>query len=128
MLLLDTHVLVWLASDQSRFTAAGKACVRQAAGRLFVSSISSLEIALLVKRGRLELPVQPQAFVEQSLRHHGIEEIPVDTAIAIASAALPDLHNDPFDRIIVATALVRGLDVLSKDTILPGYPGLTVIW
>jgi PIN domain nuclease of toxin-antitoxin system len=128
MLLLDTHALVWLASDQRQLTPAGKVCIRQAAGRLFVSSISSLEIALLVKRGRLELPLAPQLFIEQSLRQHGIEEIPVDTAIAVACAALPDLHNDPFDRIIAATALARGLDVLSKDTMLPQYPGLTVVW
>lgn len=128
MLLLDTHALVWLASDQTQLTSAGKACVRQAAGRLFVSSISSLEIALLVKRGRLELPLAPQAFVEASLHQHGVEEVPVDTAVAVASVALPDLHNDPFDRIIVATALARGLSVLSKDTVMPHYPGLTVLW
>lgn len=128
MLLLDTHALVWLASDQTQLTPAGKECIREAAGRLFISSISSLEIALLVKRGRLELPLPPQPFVEQSLHQHGIEEIPVDTAIAVASAALPDMHNDPFDRIIAATALAHGLDVLSRDAVLPQYPGLTVVW
>jgi len=52
----------------------------------------------------------------------------MDTAIAVASAGLPDVHNDPFDRIIAATALSRGLDVLSKDTVLPRYPGLNVVW
>lgn len=128
MLLLDTHALVWLASDQAQLTPTGEACIRRAAGRLFVSSISGLEIALLVKRGRLDLPLPPQAFIDESLRQHGVEEVPVDTAVAVASVALPDLHNDPFDRIIVATALARGLVVLSKDTTLPRYPGLTVVW
>lgn len=116
------------ASDQDQFTARGKATIRESAGRLFVSSISSLEIALLVKRNRLELPLPPERFVPKNLRHHGINELPVDSTIAIAAAALPDIHNDPFDRILAATAVVQRLDLLSKDTVLPWYPGLRVIW
>lgn len=128
MLLLDTHALVWLASDQELLTEHGKARIRKAAGRLFLSAISSLEIALLVKRGRLELPLRPEQFVAESLRHHGIIEIPVDSKIAMAAAALPEIHNDPFDRILVSTAIIHGLDILSKDGVLPRYPGLKVIW
>lgn len=128
MLLLDTHAFVWLAADQDQLTGRGKAAIRESAGRLFVSSMSSLEIALLVKRNRLELPLPPERFVAETLRHHGINEIPVDSTIAMAAAALPDIHNDPFDRILAATALVQQLDLLSKDTVLPRYPGLRVIW
>jgi PIN domain nuclease of toxin-antitoxin system len=128
MLLLDTHALVWLASDQEQLTDRGRALIRESAGRLFMSAISSLEIALLVKRSRLQLPLPPEQFVAESLRHHRINEIPVDSAIALAAAALPDIHNDPFDRILAATAIVQRLDLLSKDTVLPRYPGLRVIW
>jgi PIN domain nuclease of toxin-antitoxin system len=128
MLLLDTHALIWLASDQSQLTARGKAAIRAAAGRIFMSAISSLEIALLVKRNRLDLPLPAEQFVADSLRHHGITEIPVDSSIAMTAAGLPDIHNDPFDRILAATALVHRLTLLSKDTVLPRYPGLTVLW
>jgi PIN domain nuclease of toxin-antitoxin system len=128
MLLLDTHALVWLASDQEQLTDRGRAMIRESAGRLFMSAISSLEIALLVKRSRLQLPLPPEQFVAESMQHHGINEIPVDSAIALAAAALPDIHNDPFDRILAATAIVQRLDLLSKDTVLPRYPGLRVIW
>lgn len=128
MLLLDTHALVWLASDQRLLTEHGKDAIRQAAGRLFMSAISSLEIALLVKRNRLELPLRPEQFVAESLRQHGITEIPLDSKIAMAAAALPDIHNDPFDRILAATAIIHGLDVLSKDAVLPKYPGLKIVW
>lgn len=128
MLLLDTHALVWLASDQAQLTARGKATIRAAAGRLFMSAISSLEIALLVKRNRLDLPLPAEQFVADSLRHHGITEIPVDSSITITAAGLPDIHNDPFDRILAATAIVHRLELLSKDTVLPRYPGLTVVW
>jgi PIN domain nuclease of toxin-antitoxin system len=128
MLLLDTHALVWLASDQEQLTNQGKSLIRQAAGGLFISAISSLEIALLVKRSRLELPLPPDRFVAECLRHHGITEIPVDSTIAFGAAALPDIHNDPFDRIIASTAIVHRLDLLPKDTVLPQYPGLRVVW
>jgi len=128
MLLLDTHALVWLASDQEQLTSHGKTLIREAAGRLFMSAISSLEIAILVKRGRLELPLPPEQFVGECLRQHGITEIPLDSAIAMAAAALPDIHNDPFDRILAATAIIHRLELLSKDTVLPRYPGLRVTW
>jgi PIN domain nuclease of toxin-antitoxin system len=128
MLLLDTHALIWLASDQGQLTARGKAAIREAAGRLFMSAISSLEIALLVKRNRLDLPLPAEQFVAESVRQHGINEIPVDSSIAMTAARLPDIHNDPFDRILAATALVHRLELLSKDTVLPRYPGLTVVW
>jgi PIN domain nuclease of toxin-antitoxin system len=78
MLLLDTHALVWLASDREQLTENGQAAIRRSAGRLFMSAISSLEIALLVKRNRLELPLPPEQFLAGWLRHHGITEISVD--------------------------------------------------
>jgi PIN domain nuclease of toxin-antitoxin system len=91
MLLLDTHALVWLASDREQLTPNGQAAIRGSAGRLFMSAISSLEIALLVKRHRLDLPLPPERFVAESLRHHGIAEIAVDSTIAMAAAALEQL-------------------------------------
>jgi PIN domain nuclease of toxin-antitoxin system len=111
MLLLDTHALVWLASDRDQLTESGQAAIRRSAGRLFMSAISSLEIALLVKRSRLELPLPPEQFVTECLRHHGITEIPVDSPIAMA-----------------ATAIIHRLELLSKDKVLPQYPGLRIIW
>lgn len=128
MLILDTHALVWLASDQAHLTAAGKSLIRAAAGALCISSITGLEIALLVRRGRLDLPVPARAFVERALQQHGVEEIPVDVTIAMGAVDLPDIHNDPFDRLIIATALTHACPVLSRDAVLPRYPGLTVLW
>jgi PIN domain nuclease of toxin-antitoxin system len=128
MLLLDTHALVWLASDQEQLTSRGKSLIREAAGRLFMSAISSLEIAILVKRGRLQLPMPPVEFVPACLHHHGIIEIAVDSTIAMTAAGLPDIHNDPFDRILAATAIIHRLHLLSKDSVLPRYPGLRVAW
>jgi PIN domain nuclease of toxin-antitoxin system len=128
MLLLDTHAFVWLASDPAQLPPTARGAICQEAARLFLSSISALEIGLLIKRGRLELPLSPSEFIARALAHHGIHEIPVDHEIALASTALPDLHNDPFDRILVATAQARNLRLVSKDAQLTRYPGTRVVW
>jgi PIN domain nuclease of toxin-antitoxin system len=128
MLLLDTHAFVWLASDQSQFPRKALAAIRASADGLHVSSITALEIGLLVKRGRLHLPVAAVGFVAGAMAQHGVHEIPVDIAIAHAAVALPDLHNDPFDRLIVATARIYDLRILTKDAIIPTYPGVVAVW
>ena len=128
MLLLDTHAFVWLASDQARLPRSALDTIRRSAGRLYLSAISALEIGILVKRGRLTLPVAPAEFVERVLSQHGIQGVPVDRHIALASAELPDIHNDPFDRIVIATAQIHGLHILSRDRVIPTYPDTVVVW
>ena len=128
MHLLDTHVVVWLASDQKNLSLRVKQTIRQNADELFISSISALEIAILVKRNRLRLPLDAGEFIERALKQHGIHEVPVDRQIAIASTSLPDIHNDPFDRLIVATALLNDMRIVSKDKVISQYPDVKVIW
>jgi PIN domain nuclease of toxin-antitoxin system len=128
MLLLDTHALVWLASDPKKLSAPAKRAIRQHADQLYVSSISALEIAILVKRNRLSLPIPPEEYIGRALTQHGIRELPVDYRVAVASADLPDIHLDPFDRMIIATAQLNRMTILSMDRIISKYPGVKVIW
>lgn len=128
MLLLDTHAFVWLASDLSKLPKTARVAIRDHAGELMLSGISGLEIALAVKRGRLELPGRPDEFVERALKYHGIREIPVSAALGCLAAQLPDIHNDPFDRIIIATAQQQRAKILTKDALIARYPGLEIIW
>ena len=128
MLLLDTHAFVWLVSDQAQLPASAQAAIRANAGTLFLSGISGMEIGLAVKRGRLELPTDPEAFVQRGLVQHGVREIAVTAALGCRATRLPDIHNDPFDRIIIATAHAHRLDILSRDATIPQYPHIRVIW
>lgn len=128
MLLFDTHALVWLASTPKNLSDRARHAIRQHSDELYLSSISALEIAILAKRNRLSLPVAVEEFVDRALRQHGIHEIPLDRQIAIASTRLPDIHNDPFDRVIIATAQLNGMSILSKDQIIPQYPEVKVVW
>ena len=128
MLLLDTHAFVWLVSDLSRLPLHAQEVIRSSADALFLSGISGMEIALAVKRGRLELPTDAEAFVQRGVAQHGIREIPVSATLGCRAARLPDIHNDPFDRILIATAPAYRLAILSKDAVIPKYPDIRVIW
>lgn len=128
MLLLDTHALVWLASDLKQLTKKATRRIEAEVSALYLSPISALEIALLVKRDRLLLPVPPLEFVDRALANHGIQEVPFDRRIAVASAMLPDIHNDPFDRIIIATAMLCDMTILTKDKTIPTYPNIRTVW
>jgi PIN domain nuclease of toxin-antitoxin system len=127
-MLLDTCVLLWLATAQVHLSPRARALIGAHASELFVSAISAFELSLKHARGRLVLPLEPEVWFETALAQHGIEALPVDWRIAARSAALPFHHADPADRILVATALQRGLTLLSPDSLLRSYGGLRVEW
>jgi PIN domain nuclease of toxin-antitoxin system len=128
MVLLDTHAFVWLVSDQTQLESEGLALISKNMNSIYISSITALEISLLVKKERLILPVAPDIFLESALEHHNIEEIPVEKNILFKSSNLPDIHNDPFDRIIIATAQIKNMKLITKDLNIKKYPDLITVW
>ena len=128
MVLLDTHTFIWLASDQPLLTEHSKKIITENSDRLYISSVSALEIALLVKRKRLVLPLDTSEYINKAIKRHGIEELPVDRKILLYSASLPDIHNDPFDRIIISTAILNNMQLITKDKIINKYPDVKIVW
>jgi PIN domain nuclease of toxin-antitoxin system len=128
MLLLDTCVLIWLDSDPAKISHTAADAVRASAGNLFASSISALEIATKVRKGKLALSMPVEQWFPSVLHAHGITEIAADSRICALSASLPPLHNDPFDRIIIATAHSRGLRTVTSDALIHAYPQADHIW
>ena len=74
------------------------------------------------------LPLPPVEWYEAAIGDHGLTEIPLDGRTAIAATALPPLHRDPADRILVATALAHGLTILTPDSRVRAYPGVASLW
>ncbi len=128
MLLLDTHALVWLATDLAKLPETAKSAIRFHALELHVSAITALEIGMLTKCGKLDWGEDPLARFKRALGFHCVKEIAVDSSIAWQSTQLPPIHRDPFDRIIVATAQAHKMTVLTKDRIIPTYPKVKVVW
>lgn len=128
MVLLDTCTLLWLAADQSRLSSRARDLIADHADALFLSSISAFEIASKHRKGALVLPLAPVVWFKRALQHHGINEIPVSGELCTRSVDLPQLHNDPCDRIIIATAQAEGLSILTPDPMIRAYPGVQVYW
>jgi len=125
LLLLDTHCWIWaqlgLIQQLSRATLAA---IRNAEsdGNIRISVISIWELAMLEKRGRVALPMNVRTWVEQALRKPGIAVAPLTPEIAIESVHLPgEMHGDPADRMLVATARVLGATLVTKDARLIQY-------
>jgi len=121
MLLLDTCTLLWLVADQRKLSSRARKLLASAHTRLHVSAISAFEIGIKARRRALTLPLPAEQWYAEALEFHALEEIPITGAIAAASTALPPLHADPCDRMIVATARAGGLTVLTPDAHIHAY-------
>lgn len=122
MIVLDTHVLVWLDGGSSELGSAAAELIDRefADDNLAVSAISFWEVAMLLAKGRLEMP-RPLAIWREELLAAGLLELPVDGGLGIRAAELPDFHGDPADRLIVATALSGGWPLVTADQRILGW-------
>jgi PIN domain nuclease of toxin-antitoxin system len=128
MFLLDTCTLLWLVSDQAQLSSPARDAIAGGAGKLFVSAISAFEIGVKHARGKLVLPSPPAVWFPRALRLHGIRRVVITPRVALRATALPPLHNDPMDRMIVATAQIRRLVLLTPDEPIRQYPDVSCLW
>lgn len=123
-LLLDTHVLIWLAEGADTLGEPARELIDRAAtsGGVVVSAISFWEVAMLARRGRISLSQPLATWRQRVLATAGLGESAIDGDIAIESVELPgSLHTDPADRLIVATVRVRGWELATRDRRLLDY-------
>ncbi len=123
MILLDTHSLIWLIEGNPRLGSEALRMIEaaEAEAAVAVSAISFWEIALLLRKQRLVIGKGAAAWREAALGL-GVIELPLDGATAIAAASL-DLHPDPADRFILATAQARAATLVTADEQLLAWPG-----
>ena len=112
--LCDTCALIWLATGDAKLSRVARNVIRDAE-LLYFSSISIWEIARKVKAGELEIPVSPTLFADMIVKQYGMKELPLDNAIMLRASALPEIHKDPADRFIIATALLTDCVVVTGD-------------
>jgi PIN domain nuclease of toxin-antitoxin system len=121
-LLLDTHVLLWAAGEPERLSPATRTLIEAEEHELVFSAASVWEIAIKRSLGRADFVVDPR-LLRRGLLDNGYTELPITSEHALAVDALPPLHRDPFDRILVAQAAVEGMVLVTADPAVLRYPG-----
>jgi PIN domain nuclease of toxin-antitoxin system len=127
VIVLDTHAWLWSASAPEELGREGRRALRRHRAR-GVAAISCWEVATLADRGRIELDRDPVTWMDEALRAGGLELIPLTPAVAAISARLEGFHGDPADRLIVATALAYGAELLTRDERIRSSGLVKTLW
>ena len=119
-LLLDTQIVIWAATDDPRLNAAGRALIGDVSNQIIVSVISLWEVAIKFALGRADFR-HSAADLRSGMLRVGWEELDMTGEHALAVSELPDIHSDPFDRILLAQARWENMTLLSADRMLWRY-------
>jgi PIN domain nuclease of toxin-antitoxin system len=126
-LLLDSHAALWFFWDDPLLSPTAKALIEDPANRKLVSIATCWEIAIKAGLGKLKLGSSARAFLNKEISRNNFELLPITLSHATMVESLPPHHNDPFDRLLVAQAMIDGLPVVSADTIFAKY-GIGLLW
>ena len=126
-LLLDTCAFIWLTQEPNKLSAAAQAAINNPANSLALSHASAWEMHLKHHSGKLILPEPPRQWIPKQLAIWKISELAIQLNAIQKTSDLPDIHRDPFDRLIIAQALEQGFSIVSPDEFFPDY-GVSVIW
>ena len=129
MILLDTHVLVWLASDPAKLSRKASEAIRKASQEsgIAISAITLWELAWLAVHGRLDITGTVESFVERISSRTAIR--PITVKVAVLANQLPATYSgDPCDRLIGATALAEGIVLVTKDRNIRNCKQVKTIW
>ena len=121
-ILLDTQVWLWMQAAPGRLNGDARDLLEDTAHDLLLSSASSWEIAIKWSLGKLDLPEPPVEYVPSRLRASGVSAIAIEHSHALRVAALELHHRDPFDRLLIAQAVVEGVPILTADPAFALYP------
>lgn len=125
--LVDTHVFLWFIEDSPQLSLTAKALIEDGANEILLSVGSLWEMAIKASLSKLQLGGPFGPYVAEQLRVNSIELLDITLEHAAAVAALPLHHRDPFDRLLVAQALVEAIPLVSADTLLDAYP-VSRVW
>jgi PIN domain nuclease of toxin-antitoxin system len=126
-LLLDTCAFIWLTQEPEKLSAAAQSAINDPANNLVFSHVSAWEMHLKHHAAKLILPEPPKQWIPQQLAAWNISELAIDLKAIQRTSDLPDIHSDPFDRLIIAQSLEEGFSVVSPDAFFPAYGG-SVVW
>lgn len=119
--LIDTHVWLWMQAEPGRLCGETRGLVDDVANELLLSAASAWEIAIKYRIGKLPLPEPPVTYVPERMRRSGTTPLPIQPAHALRTSELPDHHNDPFDRLLIAQAQILRIPIVTVDQQIEAY-------
>jgi len=125
--LLDTHAFLWLVTDDSRLSRKSRSVFLDDCNDILISAVTGFEIAVKYSLGKLGLSQRPDLFIAERIEANALTVLPLAMGHAIAVGSLPFHHRDPFDRLLIAQALIERIPVLSNDKVFNAY-GVKRIW
>jgi len=125
-LLLDTCAFLWFLEDSPQLSPAARAHVENPENEVYLSAISVWEIARKYAQGKISLPSHPAILVPALRQDSGIASLPLTEADALAAEKLQLFHKDPFDRMLIAQALIGGMAIVTSDRAFEPYPVRTI--
>ena len=120
-LLLDTHIWLWWVGGFPELSKQARDLISDRKNHIALSSASVWEIAIKYRLGKLTLPMPPGAYVSARLAAQHFEVLPINATHSAEVASLPDHHQDPFDRLLIAQAQIEGMTLLTADRELQPY-------
>jgi PIN domain nuclease of toxin-antitoxin system len=128
VIVLDTHTWLWWVNDETKLSAPAHRAIEDA-DTVGIPTISAMEVAALVRRGKIALDTGVQAWTGQALALDGVLELPLTAEIAVEAGTFgDDFVGDPADRIIYATAIVSGSKLITRDRFLRTYDPVRTVW
>ena len=125
--LLDTHTFLWWNMDDPQLSPTARRLISDGSNELYLSAASAWEIAIKCARGRLILPASPDIYVPDRMSSQQIQPLPVWISHALHVYHLPEIHQDPFDRLIIAQSQLESLPIVTGDAVIARYE-VDVIW
>ena len=118
---------IWFVDEDHRLSATARSAIVHPNSQVFLSSASAWEIVIKYGKGHIFLSDTPDRYIAINRQRHRIESLPIDERAALSVLQLPDIHRDPFDRIIIAQAIADDMLIVSPDNQITHYP-VSVIW
>ena len=125
--LLDTHAFLWWNTDDPKLSQTARDVIADGHNEVFLSVVSAWEIAIKAARGSLLLPDPPGHYVPDRMRLHHFLALPIQLSHALHVFDLPEIHRDPFDRILIAQSQLESLPILTTDPEIARYD-VAIIW
>jgi PIN domain nuclease of toxin-antitoxin system len=125
--LLDTGVWLWSLWDPDRISRKAHEALADLNHDIFLSAVTSWEVAMKTAVGKLTLPEVPGTYVPRRMADQGLRPLPVSHQHALAVLGLPDHHRDPFDRMLIAQANLEDMILITADHAIEKYP-VRILW